>query len=68
MAISGIETLRQLGLLGKANLKAEKSLTAWGVTSASKCDCQRLSRMFVVFLMNTHEENKVRLLLKDSQW
>ena len=29
MAISGIETLRQLGLLGKANFKAAKSLTAW---------------------------------------
>ena len=28
-AISGIETLRQLGLLGKANFKAAKSLTAW---------------------------------------
>ena len=29
MAISGIETLRQLGLLGKANFKAAKSLTTW---------------------------------------
>ena len=29
MAISGIETLRQLGLLSKANFKAAKSLTAW---------------------------------------
>ena len=28
-AIGGIETLRQLGLLGKANFKATKSLTAW---------------------------------------
>ena len=28
-AIGGIETLRQLGLLGKANFKAAKSLTAW---------------------------------------
>ena len=27
--ISGIETLRQLGLLGKANFKAAKSLTTW---------------------------------------
>ena len=29
MAISGIETLMQLGLLGKAYFKAAKSLTAW---------------------------------------
>ena len=29
MAIGGIETLRQLGSLGKANFKAAKSLTAW---------------------------------------
>ena len=29
MAINGIETLRQLGLLGIANFKAAKSLTAW---------------------------------------
>ena len=29
MAIGGIESLRQLGSLGKANFKAEKSLTAW---------------------------------------
>ena len=28
-AIGGIETLRQLGSLGKANFKAAKSLTAW---------------------------------------
>ena len=29
MAIGGIETLRQLGLLGEANFKAAKSLTTW---------------------------------------
>ena len=29
MAISGIETLMQLGVLGKANFKAAKSLTVW---------------------------------------
>ena len=29
MAISGIETLMQLGLWGEANFKAEKSLTTW---------------------------------------
>ena len=29
MAIGGIETLRQLGLLGEANFNASKSLTAW---------------------------------------
>ena len=28
-AIVGIEILRQLGLLGEANFKAAKSLTAW---------------------------------------
>ena len=44
MAISGIESLRQLGLLSKANFKAAKSLT----TSASKSDCQRLSRMLLL--------------------
>ena len=42
MAISGIETLSQLGLLGKANCKAE-SPNRLGVTSASK----RLSRMLL---------------------
>ena len=36
-AISGIETLRQLGLLGNANFKAAKSLT-----------CQRLSRVLLL--------------------
>ena len=41
MVINGIETLRQLGLLGKANFKAAKSL-------ASKSDCQRLSRMLLL--------------------
>ena len=29
MATSEIETLKQLGLLGEANFKAAKSLTAW---------------------------------------
>ena len=29
MAIGGIETIRQLGLLGEANYKADKSLTTW---------------------------------------
>ena len=29
MASGGIETLRQLGLLGEANFKAAKSLIAW---------------------------------------
>ena len=28
-ASSGIETLMQLGVLGKANFKAAKSVTAW---------------------------------------
>ena len=42
--INGIETLRQLGLLGKANFKAANRL---GVASASKSDCQRLSRMLL---------------------
>ena len=49
MAISGIETLRQLGLLGKANFKAGcKVPNRLGVTSASKSDCQRLSRVLLL--------------------
>ena len=47
-AISEIETLRQLGLLGKANFKAAKSPNHLGVTSASKSDCQRLSRVLLL--------------------
>ena len=42
MSIGGIETLRQLGSLGEANFKAV------GVTSASKSDCQRLSRVLLL--------------------
>ena len=42
-AISGTETLMQLGLLGAANFKAAKSLTAWEQLQQVKVtakDCQ----------------------------
>ena len=39
MAISGIEILMQLGLLGEANFKATKVPNGLGVTSACKSDC-----------------------------
>ena len=35
-AIGGIETLRQLGLLGEAIFKAAKSLTAWEYLQQAK--------------------------------
>ena len=47
MAISGIETLRQVGSLGEASFKAAKDPNRLGVTSASKSNCQRLSRMLL---------------------
>ena len=62
-AIGGIETLRQLGSLGKANFKAAKSLTAWEYLQQVRAT----AKDFVVFLGNTLEENKVRLVLKVSQ-
>ena len=65
--INGIESLRQLGLLGKAHFKAAKSLTAWEYLQQVKATAKTL-KYFVVVLGNTLEENKVRLLLKVSQW
>ena len=66
MAISGIETLLQLGSLGEANFQSVKSLTAWeylqqlgGIAEDSQDCCW--------FLGNTLEENKVRSLLKVPQ-
>ena len=60
-AISGIETLRQLGLLGKANFKAAKSLTAWEelqqVTATAK-DSQECCCFLGL------NENKISSLLK----
>ena len=47
-ALSGIETLRQLGLLGKANFKGCKVPNRLGLTSARKSDCQRLSRVLLL--------------------
>ena len=67
MAIGGIETLRQLGSLGEANFKAAKSLTIWEYLQQVKVTAKD-SQVLVVFLGNTLEENKVRLLLKVSQW
>ena len=66
MAISGIETLRQLGLLGKANFKAGcKVPNRLGVTSASKATAKD-SQEFCCFL--GLKENKVSTLLKVPQW
>ena len=48
MAISGIETLRQLGLLGKAKFQDCKVPNRLGVTLAIKSDCQRLSRVLLL--------------------
>ena len=65
MAISGIESLRQLGLVGKANFKAAKSLTPWEqlqklkVTSKDSQECCCFLGL---------KENKVSSLLKVPQW
>ena len=64
-AISGIETLRQLGLLGKANFKDAKSLTAWEYLQQVKATAKD-SQECCCFL--GLKENKVRTLLKVSQW
>ena len=61
MAISGIETLMQLGLLGKANFKDAKSLTTWDLLKTHQ-EC------FFVFLGESLEGNKVLSLLKVAQW
>ena len=47
-AISGIETLRQLSLLGKANFKAAKSLTAWKYLQQVKATAKTLMNVVVV--------------------
>ena len=65
MAISGIETLMQLGLLGETNFKAAKSLTACNFSNF--VGLPKTLKNVVVFLGNTLEENKVRSLLKVSQ-
>ena len=65
MAMCGIETLVQLGSLGKANFKASKYLTAW---ESNNWIAQDSPRMFVVFLGNTLEENKVISLMKVAQF
>ena len=65
MAIGGIETLRQLGLLGEANFKASKSLTAWEYLQQVKATGKD-SQECCCFL--GLKENKVSSLLKVSQW
>ena len=63
-----IETLMQLGLLGKANLKAAKSLTIWEKLQQTDGIAKDSTRMIVVFLGNTLEESKGLFLLKNPQW
>ena len=63
--INGIETLRQLGLLGKANFKVSKSLTAWEYLQQLKATAKD-SQECCCFL--GLKENKVSSLLKVSQW
>ena len=61
MAIGGIETLRQLGLLGKANFKAAKSLTAWYIQihfQIAFFDC--------IFGHALHETNPLGLRMRAS--
>ena len=65
MAINGIETLRQLGLLGKANFKAAKYLTPWEYLQQLKATAKD-SQVLCCFL--GLKENKARLLLKVPQW
>ena len=62
--INGIETLRQLGLLGKANFKAAKSLTTWEQFQQVKATAKD-SQECCCFL--GLKENKVISLLKVSQ-
>ena len=63
--INRIETLRQLGLLGKANFKAAKSLTVWEKVQQVKVTAKD-SQECCCFL--GLKENKVSTLLKVSQW
>ena len=62
MAISAIETLRQLG---KANFKAAKSLTTWEYLQQVKVTAKD-SQECCCFL--GLKENKVSTLLKVLQW
>ena len=64
MAVSGIETLIQLGSLGEANFKAAKSLTAWEYLQQVKATAKD-SQECCCFL--GLKENKVRSLLKVPQ-
>ena len=65
MAISGIETLRQLSLLGKANFKAAKSLTAWEYFQQVQATAKDSQECFCFLGL---KENKVSSLLKVPQW
>ena len=65
MVINGIETLRQLGLLDKANFKAAKSLAAWEYLQQVKATAKD-SQECCCFL--GLKENKVSSPLKVSQW
>ena len=65
MAISGIETFRQLGSLGKANFKAAKSQTAWEQLEQLKATAKD-SQECCCFL--GLKENKVSSLVKVSHW
>ena len=64
-AISGIETLGQVGLLGKANFKPAMSLAAWEQLQQLKATAKD-SQGFCCFL--GMKENKVSTLLKVTQW
>ena len=59
MAIGGIDNLRKLGLMGKVNFKASKSLTGWDYLQQVKATAKTLKN--VVFLGNSN-----RILSKDQ--
>ena len=58
----------QLDSLGKTNFKGAKSLTTWDYLQQIDGIAQDSPRMFVVFLGNALEENKVLSLMKVPQW
>ena len=64
MAISGIETLRQLGLLGKASFKAAKSLADWEYLQQAKATAKDSQECCCFMGL---KENKLSSLLKVSQ-
>ena len=64
-AICGIETLRLLGLMGKADFKAAKSLMAWEYLQQVKATAKD-SQECCCFL--GLKENKVSSHLKVPQW